>query len=328
VTLAAQIFSILRRTLNLLEIFLPQVSGLVLRRVLFGDQYLVIFTASLARRVNCPICQTPSERVHSYYTRRVVDIPWAEAQVQIFIEVRRFYCLNQKCNRQTFAERLGPAIPAFARRTQRLTNQLEALGLALGGEAAARLAKKLGLVASPDTILNLVRTRVLPQVAKVRVLGVDEFSFRRGYNYGTILVDLERHEVIELLPDIKKETLIEWLKTLCWLPTPSEARMGLVASTGVILICLGICCASVIEGISIIPGNLFVFAGIYAGTSYTRTKSSQPALISPETFRLGCSPSFGYRASWVYQFRRRNKASIMLVNCFSGVRLPNTAVSS
>jgi transposase len=200
--------------------------------VLIGEKYLVLFTFTRSPQANCPLCQSPSDRLHSYYTRRLLDLPWADFEVSLFIQARRFYCLNQNCQRQTFAERLGQAIPAYARSTQRRTNRLVAIGLALGGEAGSRLAKKLGIGASPDTILNLIKRLILPSSGPVRVLGIDEFAFRRGRRYGTILVDLEKQIVVDLLPDIDKPTIVEWLAKHPELEVLSRDRASVFAEAG------------------------------------------------------------------------------------------------
>jgi transposase len=191
---------------------LPDVPDLVLAKIFYGPNRLLLFTASIASKSECPICHSTSERVHSYYTRRITDLPWADFKIELLVQIRRFYCINQKCRRLTFSQRLGKAIPAYARRTQRCTNQLQVLGLALGGKAGSRMAKTLKIPTSADTILTLVRQLPLPAPGEVRVLGIDDFSFRRGHNFGTILLDLERQKVIDLLPDIKKETVAKWLE--------------------------------------------------------------------------------------------------------------------
>ncbi len=172
--------------------------------------------------------------MHSHYTRRIADLPWAEFTIELLLQVRRFYCTNQRCRRLTFAQRLGNAIPAYVRKTQRRTNQLHSLGLALGGEAGVRMAKTLRITTSPDTILNLLRQLPQPEPdnVKVRVVGVDDFSFRRGRNFGTILVDLETHKVIDLLPDIKKETVSEWLKEHSEIKIISRDRASAFAEAG------------------------------------------------------------------------------------------------
>lgn len=176
-----------------------------------GKQLVVLVTSSnpIAR---CPLCQTASRQVHCYYTRVITDLCWADFGVQLVLRVRRFVCSNSICPRRTFAERLGEQIKAYARRTKRCENQLQTIGLMLGGNAGARLARVLGMSVSSDTLLRLVRTLEVPQRATPEALGIDDFALRKGQKYGTVLVDLEQQHLVDLLPDREKATVKAWLK--------------------------------------------------------------------------------------------------------------------
>ena len=161
----------------------------------------------------CPQCGRPSYRVHSRYQRRPSDLPWEGLPVRIQLHVRRFFCDTTGCPQRIFTERLPKTVDRYARRTCRLNAVLVAMALALGGVAASRLAQQLGILASDSTFLRQLRRKGVTIAARApRVLGIDDWAWRKGHRYGTILCDLERGQVIDLLPDRSAESTEQWLR--------------------------------------------------------------------------------------------------------------------
>jgi len=163
--------------------------------------------------------------VHSRYQRRPADLPSLGRAVQVRLHVRRFYCRNPVCARQTFAERVSPLVVPCARRTCRLA-EAGRTGAALGGEAGARL---LSMPASADTVLRLLDRMPMPDQTEPRVIGVDDWAEwpkvpralcvewpRRGNAADAAtarsVVDLEQHRVVDLLPDRTTATWVAWLR--------------------------------------------------------------------------------------------------------------------
>jgi len=183
-----------------------------IEKIVAEKSSLIIFVSSVQKQVRCPVCQHISVKRHSRYARRLTDLPWQGVAVKLCLSMRRFFCTNDLCARKIFAERLTKVAADFARRTLRLNESLTALAFALGGEAGRRLAEKLGFLISSDTLLRRIRQSADKLPATPRVLGIDDFAFLKRHNYGTILIDLEAREPIDLLPDRESKTVSEWLK--------------------------------------------------------------------------------------------------------------------
>jgi transposase len=113
----------------------------------------------------CPICGTASRRIHSRYMRKLGDLPWEKLPVLILLSARRFFCVEASCRRTIFTEQLPGTVARYSRRSFRLTEALDWITLAPGGQAGARLARRLGLLVSGSTLLRQLpcRARRTPQ---------------------------------------------------------------------------------------------------------------------------------------------------------------------
>jgi transposase len=173
---------------------------------------VAIHVEPTASASTCPQCGTAAVRVHSRYPRTITDLPIHGRRAVLRITARRFFCDQPHCPRTLFCERFPQLTTPHARTTGPLAESHQAIGFALGGEAGARLADKLAVPTSPDTLLRRVKAAPDEPLPPARYIGIDDWATRKGQHYGTILIDLERHCVIDILPGRDGVALKKWLQ--------------------------------------------------------------------------------------------------------------------
>lgn len=209
------------------EFILPATVSLKARSVAYESGALEITVCTDQLHSECPKCHCKSFRKHSKYTRKLMDLPVSGNIVRIHLTAFRFFCDNTGCHRKIFTERFVHEIKPYARRLLRSNDLLGRVSVELGGNTGATISRFIGLPVSASTILRIIKIKeVKVKAVTSGIIGVDDWAFKKGHVYGTILVDLESREVIDLLEDREAETLALWLEKHPEVKVVSRDRAG------------------------------------------------------------------------------------------------------
>ena len=182
------------------------------------------------KTAQCPECFKRSDSVHSCRRRRIQHLPCSGQTLWLVFSVRHWYCRNPACSRKIFAESLAPFAGSHQQSSQALQNLQRQLGLIAGGEAGKRAATAAGLRCSADTLLRRVINTPETKQSGAPHVGIDEWAWHRGHRYGTLIVNLDTHRPLVLLPGRDQRTLATWFRKYPEIQVVSRDRSGVYAT--------------------------------------------------------------------------------------------------
>ena len=198
---------------GVLALLLPHLSAVAVDRAEISGGLVSIWVHATAGGAACPGCGSWCTAVRDRYVRRLADAAAGGRRVLVWLVVRLLRCGNPECPKASFAEQpAGLAVP-YARKTPLLAGQLAAVAAALCGRAGSRLARAvLAVEVSRHTLIRVLMALPGPAAGLARVLGIDDFSLKKGREYATLLVNMETGEPVDVLPDREAGTAQTWLR--------------------------------------------------------------------------------------------------------------------
>ncbi|TSA37307.1 MAG: ISL3 family transposase [Porphyromonadaceae bacterium] len=169
-----------------------------------------VFASIKTKRSQCPSCGKYSRSIHDYYYRSITDLQVFQNASVIILKARKFRCRNPKCHRKVFSEQTGSVL-RYSRRTTRACKISDSFSIELTGKLGSQLSKQIFLGVSISTITRIAHNQQLPVIKQPRVLGVDDWAFRKGVRFGTVLIDMETSRPIDLLLTRESADLKTWL---------------------------------------------------------------------------------------------------------------------
>ena len=154
--------------------------GVQIEQIQITENGLVIAVVATSPTSCCPLCSEPSSSIHCHYRRVLRDAPCAGRRVLLFLTVRKFSCRNPYCSRKVFAERFPDFVEPWARMTIRHCQQITSIGLATCGKGGTRLAARLGIQTTRQTILRRIMALPDSSAGVILFLGIDDFGATRS----------------------------------------------------------------------------------------------------------------------------------------------------
>ena len=187
-------------------------SDLILHEVVRENHIFYLYVSSSLDYGICPYCGCHNNSVHSRYVRTIQDLSILGEPVVLYVEVRKFFCSNHSCHKKTFAEQPGDEVFRYRRRTCRCERTVARHGISTSSKSASRLLGYLGIRISASTVLRDLHRMKPSEYEDVTEIGVDDWAWRKGVRYGSIIIDYENGRPIDLLGDRDTDSFGKWME--------------------------------------------------------------------------------------------------------------------
>ena len=188
------------------------ISGLRIKEYEIQGEKITFYAYSSKKSCKCPLCNKLSSRVRSGYFRKLMDLPCGGLRTAIMLKVRRFRCSNKKCRRKIFSERYDGYTKPYSRKTDRATDCLSSLLLEVSSSKGSYLSELIQMKQSSSTCLRMISSLPIPVYCDKTIIGIDDFAFRKGISYGSIIVDAENGRPVDLIESRDESEVTSWLK--------------------------------------------------------------------------------------------------------------------
>ena len=179
-----------------------------------SEDEIVLYMHSTSHESVCSKCGAILSKHHGSHHRIVQDLPILGKRVILDMQIYDYQCNSDNCGSFSCTETLDGFLRYNSRMTERLEDFICIFALETSCEACARTLNLINIKISGDTIIRLLLKRHKEQSNPIcgSSIGVDDFAFKKGRTYGTIIVDETTHKTVALLDGRDEKTLKEWLQ--------------------------------------------------------------------------------------------------------------------
>lgn len=184
--------------------------GCVTNDFIVTDNHVQVTLSSRKRHIICPSCKKKCTHIHSTYIRRLQDLSFSGKRTVLEFHLHKYYCDNPSCARKIVTESI-PCEQRYTRLTTRLSEYIRRLSLSTSSCVCSANLGLLNISCSPSTCVRILSRNRCHATSPPVAVGIDDFAYKKGVSYGTVIADLYSHNVIDILDSRSAPAVTEWL---------------------------------------------------------------------------------------------------------------------